>query len=228
MTVTSTTATCTFGRRPRRERMHSTRASTLSANRNSTRIRVGAGNGAPNVSDTAIADVYDNRYYIPLDFELLESHMPFYQSALRDRLEYELTFNDYSRVIKAMEDANATYTIENISLEYDMVTQSELARLIRNQYAGRLAILYDRVLRHRKISRNKSDTLWNINLNVPARSMKGILMLFEDPAAAFQRDTEAFYNPKITKVEVTIDPNQLYSLADFLTKRIPRWRGLKT
>ena len=99
----------------------------ISANRNSTRIRVGAGNGAPNVSDTSIADVYDNRYYIPLDFELLESHIPFYQSALRDRLEYELTFNDYSRVIKAMGHANATYTIENISLEYDMVTQSEVA-----------------------------------------------------------------------------------------------------
>ena len=38
-------------------------------------------------------------------------------------------------------------------------------------------------------------------------------MLFENPAAAYKRDTEAFYNPQITKVEVTIDgvPNQLYS-----------------
>jgi outer membrane protein assembly factor BamD (BamD/ComL family) len=46
--------------------------------------------------------------------------------------------------------------------------------------------------------------------------MKGILMLFEDPAeagVAFARQTETFYNPKITKVEVTIEgvPNQLYS-----------------
>ena len=94
-----------------------------------------------------------------------------------------------------------------------MVTQPDLARQIRNQYAGRLAVLYERVLRHRKITANKSDTLWNINLNVPARSMSGILMLFEEPAAAFQRDTEAFYNPKIEKVEVCIEgiPNQLYS-----------------
>jgi hypothetical protein len=63
---------------------------------------------------------------------------------------------------------------------------------------------------------NKSDTLWNVNLNVSARSMKGILMLFEDPAgggASYARDTEAFYNPKIEKVEITIEgvPNQLYS-----------------
>lgn len=185
-----------------------------SDNRNTTRIRLDAGNKDETVAaDKAIADVYSNRFYIPLDFELLESHMPFYQSALGDRLEYELTFNDYSRVIQAT--ADASYDIENISLEYDMVTQPELARMIDNQYKGRLAILYDRVLRHRKISRDKSDTLWNINLNVPARSMKGILMLFEDVAAqqAFVRDTEAFYNPKITKVEVTIEgvPNQLFS-----------------
>ena len=183
-------------------------------NQNVTRLRVGADNGdMSETEDAAISMAYGNRFYVPLDFELLESHMPFYQSALGDRLEYELTFNDYGRVVKATGDTNASYNIGNISLEYDMVTESELARRIRNQYNGRIAVLYDRVLRHRKISKDKSDTLWNINLNVPARSMKGILMLFEDPAAAFARDTEAFYNPKITKVEVTIEgvPNQLYS-----------------
>lgn len=37
-------------------------------------------------------------------------------------------------------------------------------------------------------------------------------MLFKEPAAAFARVTEAYYNPKITKVETTIEgvPNQLY------------------
>ena len=62
---------------------------------------------------------------------------------------------------------------------------------------------------------DKSNTLWNNNLNVRARSMKGILMLFENIAAQqpFASNTEAFYNPQITKVEVTIDgiTNQLYS-----------------
>ena len=141
--------------------------------------------------------------------------MPFYQSALGNRLEYELIFNDYSRAIRVSDDANTSYDIENITLEYAVVTQPELARMIANQYNGRLAILYDRILRHRKISRDKSHTLWNINLNVPARSMKGVLMLFQDVAAQqpFARNTESFYNPKITKVEVTIEgiPNQLFS-----------------
>ena len=79
-----------------------------SDNKNTTRIRVGAGNGDSGVAaDKAIADAFGDRYFTPLDFVLLESHMPFYQSALGDRLEYELTFNDYSRVIQA--DADASY-----------------------------------------------------------------------------------------------------------------------
>ena len=189
-----------------------------SGNRNATRIRIGAGNKDETVAaDKAIADAFGNRFYIPLDFdfELLEGHMPFYQSALGDRLEYEPTFNDYSRAVRATGDADALYDIENISLKYEIVTQPELARMIANQYNGRLVILYDRILRHRKISRDKSDSLWNINLNLPARSMKGVLMLFEDVTAQqpFARNTESFYNPKITKVEITIEgiPNQLFS-----------------
>ena len=40
----------------------------------------------------------------------------------------------------------ASYSIGSISLEFDVVTQPELACMICNQYTGRLAILYDRVL----------------------------------------------------------------------------------
>ena len=89
-----------------------------------------------------------------------------------------------------------------------MVSDTELVRQIRQQYDGKMTFLYDRILRHRKIAKNKSDTLWNINLNVPARSMKGILMIFEDPE---RTSTGTFYNPKIEKVEMTIEgvPNQL-------------------
>ena len=176
---------------------------------NMLKHRVGADNATADTGDEAIADAYKNRFCIPLDFELLESHMPFYQAGLGDRLEYELTFNDYNKVINSS-DVDASYTIKNICLEFDTVSDTELARQIGQQTNGKMAILYDRILRHRKITKNKSDTLWNINLNVPARSMKGILMLFEDPE---RTNTEDFYNPKITKVEMTIEgvPNQLYS-----------------
>ena len=182
------------------------------ADRNATKLRVGAGDAANVPADKAISEAYGNRFFVPLDFEILERHMPFYQAGLGDRLEYELTFNEYGSTVQATAAATS-YTVENISLEFDKVTNAELARLIRYQYANRLAILYERILRHRKLRRDKSDTVWNININTSVRSMKGLLLLFVDPAAAFQRDTEAFYNPQITKVEVTIEgvPNELYA-----------------
>ena len=39
-------------------------------------------------------------------------------------------------MIQATGVADASYNIENISLEYDMVIQPELARMIANQYGG--------------------------------------------------------------------------------------------
>ena len=116
--------------------------------------------------------------------------MPFYQAGLGDRLEYELTFNDFYKVINST-DANSSYAIRNICLELDMVTDPELARQIGQRFTGSMVVLYDRI--HRKFVKNKSDTLWNINLNVQARSMKGVLMLFEDPD---RTSTDDFHNQK--------------------------------
>ena len=62
---------------------------------NMLKHRIGAGDAAADTEDEAIAKAYDNRFCIPVDFELLETHMPFYQAGLGDRLEYELTFYDY-------------------------------------------------------------------------------------------------------------------------------------
>ena len=74
------------------------------------------------------------------------------------------------------------------------------------------ALLYDRILRHRQISVNKSDTMWNWSFNTPCKSLKGILVLFEEEKS-YTGDTNRYYNHKIQKVSVTIEgkPNQLYS-----------------
>ena len=160
---------------------------------NMLKYRVGAGNTSTDAEEQAIAGAFKNRFCIPLDFELLETHMPFYQAGLGDRPEYELTFNDYNKVIH-FTDADSSYAISNICLEFDMITDSELARQIRQQFSGKMAILYDRILRDRKITKKKkkSDTLWNISLKNLAKSMQGILMLFEDPDST----STGFFQPQ--------------------------------
>ena len=64
---------------------------------NCIKLRINAGDkNASNAQYKAIADVYGKKFIIPLDFEMLDSAAPYYQACLRNRLCYELTFNDYN------------------------------------------------------------------------------------------------------------------------------------
>ena len=64
---------------------------------NCMKLRINAGNkDDTNLQNKAIADTYGNKFIIPLDFEMLGSAMPYYQVGLRNRLSYELLFNDYN------------------------------------------------------------------------------------------------------------------------------------
>ena len=116
-------------------------------------------------------------------------------------------------MIKAT-NPDATYTISNISLEFDTITNTSLASQIRTEYM-KSSILYDRILRAHMIQLNDSDTSFSIDINSPSKSFKGVLLIFTKKRSAtkFTCDTEEFFNPKITKVEVTVEgvPNELYA-----------------
>ena len=54
---------------------------------NCIKLRINAGDKkASNAQDKAIADVYGNKFIIPLDFGMLDSAAPYYQAGLRNRL----------------------------------------------------------------------------------------------------------------------------------------------
>ena len=81
------------------EKRNAIRQGIISTDRcteNCIKLRINAGN----TRDKAIADAYVNKFIIPLDFEMLDSAAPYYQAGLRNRLCYELTFNDYNGVTK--------------------------------------------------------------------------------------------------------------------------------
>ena len=90
---------------------------------NAIKHRINAEYKTNNTEDEAIATVFGNKFCIPLYFEILESAMPFYQSDLSSRLSYELTFNEYKRVIKSSK-TDPTYTISSISLEFDTISNA--------------------------------------------------------------------------------------------------------
>ena len=180
---------------------------------NAIKHRINTGDKANDAKDQTIASSFDNKFCIPLDFEFLESSFPLYQYGLGSRLTYELTFADFSDVIKAS-NPDATYTISSISLEFNIVINASLASQIRSEYM-KSSILYDRNLRACIIPLNNSSTSFSVDINSLSKSLKGVLLIFtkERSATKFNRDTEEFLNPKITKVEVTVEGvlNELYA-----------------
>ena len=181
---------------------------------NGIKQRINAGDKANNAKNQTEASIYNNRFCIPLDFEILESSLPLYQYGLGSCLTYELTFDNYSDVIKSM-DTDATYTISNISLEFDTIINASLAsqiRIRRNEKAVFYMIESLEPALYHSISLIQA---FHVDINSPSKSLKCVLHIFtqERSATKFARDTEEFYNPKITKVEVTVEgvPNELYA-----------------
>ena len=117
-----------------------------------------------NGQDKAIALAYGNKFIIPLDFEMLDSAMPI--TKLDSGRDYVMNF--CSKITK----------ISNISLEYEIVAQHDLARSIEAEY-DEMVLYYNRILRQ-KIPVNKSDMTWDWTFNMPCTSLKGILVLFEE------------------------------------------------
>ena len=154
--------------------------SSGSCTNNCIKLRINAGDkSTSNAQDKAIADAYRNKFIIPLNFEMLDSAAPYYQAGLGNRLCYELTFNDHGQVIKSGVSSpkvpDAMYKITDIPLEYEIATQPDLARSIRSEYQH-MALLYDRILRHRKIVVNKPDTVWNWPWGaLPYKSIRDVL-----------------------------------------------------
>ena len=132
---------------------------------NAIKHRINATGKANNSKDQTVASIYDNRFCIPSDFKILETSLPLDQYGLGSRLTYELTFADYSDVIKST-DPDATYTISNISLEFDTIINASLASQIRTEYM-KSSILYDRILKAHTIPLNKSDTSFSVDINSP-------------------------------------------------------------
>ena len=93
---------------------------------NAMKDRINACDNANDAKNQTVASIFENKFCIPLDFEIHEFSLPLYQYGLGSQLTYELTFADYSDVIKAS-NPDATYTISNISLEFDTVINASLA-----------------------------------------------------------------------------------------------------
>ena len=74
-------------------------------------------NSVSSAQDNTILATYGNKFIVPLNFEMLDSVIRYYQAGLGNRLCYKITFIYYNRVILSTgAKLDASYKISDISL----------------------------------------------------------------------------------------------------------------
>ena len=63
------------------------------------KLRVSSKGATGDAGKTAVAKTFGNRFWIPIDFELLNDIGSYHQASLADKLEIKLTFNEKKAVI---------------------------------------------------------------------------------------------------------------------------------
>ena len=184
------------------------------AKSNVRKLRAGAGD-ADKDEDThnALFKACGSKYYIPIDFDVYSKHGPFYPNVIAEDFIREITFNDAKHVVSATDATSIGYTITNICIEYETIHSAELARQIEADYTSGHTFYYDYVT-HFKTQSTGTDKTFNINVNIPRRSMKGVLVFFQEAADSGKYESEStpFQNPDVTDVQVTIEglANKVY------------------
>ena len=128
----------------------------------------------------------------------------------------KIELNSSEKVILCTGGTSATYTLSDISLEYDIIFDEPYAIGIGEMYTGTTSIPYTKVTSIHYELLKKQDTTWKIDVNnLSVRSLQGLRLIFLDKRDDVVNKNEELYNPSIKKILVTINgiPPPLFASA---------------
>ena len=151
----------------------------------------------------------------PLTTPVLNEHGIFYPKALTESLMFEITLTSVADlVVYENADIAPNYSLSHLELEYSCISSDVLASRASSAYQIGKGLQYENIILHKTFTiANKVDEVINQHINLPRKSMTGILCLFTETYTGGTRDSEKFINPSLTSVQINIDglPNRLYS-----------------
>ena len=180
------------------------------------KLRTNAGDkDDSNTKEVTLANIHDMKYCTPIDHPILDDHGVFHPWALSDQLCFEITFAPVNNVVIYSDTTKPpNYKITNLELEYRCISGEFLANEATGGYQVGCGFLYENIVLHKTFNISKAtDAIINEHVNIPRRSMIGILCLFTEVFTDGTRDSEKFVNPNITSVNFNIDgvPSKLFS-----------------
>ena len=164
--------------------------------------------------ENKLNEIYGTEYRINLDHPILTDHGVFYPQALYNDLVFELTLAPAGQVVNGSDPTKLGYELKNIKLEYKVIRSKTLADEALSTYSSGKEFAYDLVMRERVVPIARgSETHFNLKVNPQRRSLKGILLLFINQYNPGARDSENYFNPDITNVDVTVSgvPGRVYN-----------------
>ena len=141
--------------------------------------------------------------------KILCDHGPYAPYGMCD-FDYRITPPKSEKIMKAQDGEDVgEYKLTDVHLEYEVIESEELAREVKDQYAVGRSLDYDYTTLLKTLPWNKSSTREVIDVNIPRKSMKAVVLLFTKNAG----DSEEFVFPELKRVNVTVegDPNDIYS-----------------
>ena len=160
------------------------------------------------VLDLTIAKMCD-RMKIPLG-KILGDHGPYAPYGMFD-FEYRITLPLSKKTLKAQDGKDkGEYKLTDLHLDYEIIESEDFVREVRDQYNVGRSLGYHYTTLLKTLSWKKDSTREVIDVNIPRKSIKAIVLIFTKSDA---EDSENFPFAGMTRVNVTVEenPNDVYS-----------------
>ena len=102
------------------------------------------------------------------------------------------------------------YKLADMKLEYDVIESNQLVEEVKGKFNLGRSLGYDHTTLLKVLPWSKDSTMQSIDINIPRRSRKAVVLLFTKKDAG---DSEEFVFPNLKRVDVTVegDLNAVYS-----------------
>ena len=152
---------------------------------------------------------------------MLSDVSPFHQYSLKEnKLKVNITFNSPEAVILAGTGADLTkgidytYSAKDLRMEYDIIIEPSMSLDVKRQYDFGVVVPFKRYIKYRFEEIDKSDSIINLKINAPCKSLSHVLIFAIDPNDRKDWSRKnVFNNLDIKFVNVAIEgkSNQLYA-----------------
>ena len=142
--------------------------------------------------------------------KILTGHGPYAPYDMSD-FEYRIKLPESKKVMNAQSgETLGDYKLTDINLEFETIEGEELTQSVKDGYEVGRQLWYDYTTLLKTLEWSKSSTREVIDINIPRKSMKSIVLLCTKKSPT---DSEEFVNAEVEKVKVTIEgnPNSVYS-----------------